>query len=427
MNVHVPQGPEQALEMLELSAADRNIISVATSKPGVGAVMDALLGCFRMTLGIQKIRREDFFDIVMTLQQYGDGREDILEKIKHINGVFRKKKKRKLTAFTGKGLFSLLLPNDFNYERRNGADPREPVVKIYQGVLYEGTVDKAIVGTSHNSLIQVLHKEYGRVLVSEFIDGMQFATNAWLALTGFTIGIKDCMVSTAVNEDGIGKEEEIRGVVQKCMIEADGLKETTTHAGIREMRVSAALNKAKDVGLRIAKEALEADNNFLSTVTSGSKGDFFNIAQITGLLGQQNLNGNRVEKVLNNGRRTLYHYPFKCTSSEMEYESRGFITSSLIHGLNPREFFFHACSGRIGISDTATGTATSGYIQRKIVKLMEDMVVQYDGTVRDATGQIFQMAYGSDGLDPSCTVKAGKMQEVCDVTRMVERLNMKHS
>jgi len=91
---------------------------------------------------------------------------------------------------------------------------------------------------------------------------------------------------------------------------AKGVEENTYHPGIREMRISAALSKAKDIGLKIAKDALSPDNSFVQTVTSGSKGDFFNIAQITGLLGQQNITGKRIELMLNQGRRSLPHYPF---------------------------------------------------------------------------------------------------------------------
>ena len=184
------------------------------------------------------------------------------------------------------------------------------------------------------------------------------------------------------------------------------------------------MNKAKDVGLRIAKDSLDPENSFLSTVRSGSKGDFFNIAQITGLLGQQNISGARVAKRLNHGKRTMVHYPQEPVSAEMEYESRGFISSSFIQGLNPREYFFHAMSGREGMSDTAMGTATSGYMQRRIVKLTEDMKVQYDGTVRDVTGKIYQLAYGDTGMDPCKTVKVDGKQQACDITRMVNRLNL---
>jgi len=181
----------------------------------------------------------------------------------------------------------------------------------------------------------------------------------------------------------------------------------------------------KDVGLRIAKNALSIDNNFVSTVTSGSKGDFFNIAQITGLLGQQNLKGGRIIPALNHGKRTLPHYPHGELPFEQEYESKGFVSSSFIKGLNPKEFYFHAMCGREGVCDTAMGTAKSGYMQRRIIKLTEDIKIQYDGTVRDQTGKIYQLSYGDDGFDPTHTVKVGETQEFCDVSRLVSKLNLK--
>ena len=73
------------------------------------------------------------------------------------------------------------------------------------------------------------------------------------------------------------------------------------------------------------------------------------------------------------------------------------------------------------------GTAKSGYIQRKIIKLTEDIKVQYDGTVRDAFGKIYQFAYGEDNLDPVHTVKVKDNQEVCDISIIVDRLNMEFS
>jgi DNA-directed RNA polymerase beta' subunit len=176
----------------------------------------------------------------------------------------------------------------------------------------------------------------------------------------------------------------------------------------------------------LAKEGLSPNNNYISTVKSGSKGDFFNIAQITGLIGQQNLKGQRVPLFLNHGKRSLPHYPFKAISPEMEYESRGFVSSSFIKGMNPREFYFHSTTGREGVSDTAMGTATSGYIQRRIIKLTEDMRIQYDGSVRDVTGRVYQMAYDDSGFDPIHTVNVKGTQESCDISRLISKLNMKH-
>jgi hypothetical protein len=156
---------------------------------------------------------------------------------------------------------------------------------------------------------------------------------------------------------------------------------------------------------------------------SGSKGDFFNIAQLTGLVGQQNIVGERVEKTLSNGKRTLFHYPFGALPSDQEYESRGFVRHSFIEGLNPQEFYFHAAAGRCNITDTAMGTAKSGYIQRRMVKITEDIQIKYDGTVRDATNNIYQMAYGDNGINPCDSIKVNGKLQACDVSRVVDRLN----
>ena len=71
-------------------------------------------------------------------------------------------------------------------------------------------------------------------------------------------------------------------------------------------------------------------------------------------------------------------------------------------------------------------TATSGYIQRRIVKLTEDIKVQYDGTVRDTIGSIYQTAYGENGVNPKETIKVGGDQEICDVFSIVNKLNISH-
>ena len=335
-------------ELEDLTAAKHNIISPQSSKPNVAIVQDSLLGAYRMTLGWQKIREEQYYNISLKL----DLNYSVKERIEHINSVYKKMGKDQ-DAYCGRGLISLFLPIDLIYKSNNDAMPDEPVLKIYRGVLYEGAITKQNVGSAHNSLIQIIYKEYGPDAASHFIDCVQFTTNEWNLLRAFTVGLSDCMIRS------VEKQQEIYDVIQKCYIEAEGIKSITNHKGIQELRVNAALNKAKDIGLRIAKDSLSSKNNFLSTVNSGSKGDFFNIAQITGLLGQQNLRGKRVPLALNNETRSLPHYPFGKLENEMEYESRGFIASSFIHGLNPREFYMHAMSGREGISDKVVSLTAS--------------------------------------------------------------------
>lgn len=363
-----------------LSAAQWNLISPQSSKPNMAIVQDSLVGAYRMTNKDSKINKGEFFDIAMKLprspmsnhKSFSENgmmsSQEILDRIQHIRKVLQEKGK-KIQCFNGRGIVSLFLPDDFNYEKKNDKDPDEPYVRIWRGVMYEGIMDKNIIGSSDNAIHQVLLKEYNPETASHFIDCIQFTTNMFLTIRGFTVGLGDCLISRECNVDGVSKEDEIRDVINKCYIEAEGIKETTQHPNIREIRVNAAMNKAKDIGLRIAKEALDPENNFLSTVLSGSKGDFFNIAQITGLLGQQNLKGQRVPLLLNNGQRSLPHYPFGELEPKMEYESRGFIDCGFLRGLNPRQFYFHAMSGREGVCDKLV-SQTAGCLIRFFCHLL---------------------------------------------------------
>ena len=57
--------------------------------------------------------------------------------------------------------------------------------------------------------------------------------------------------------------------------------------------------------------------------------------------------------------------------------------------------------GREGLVDTAVRTQQSGYMQRRLINALEQLRVEYDGTVRNSTGDIIQLTYGEDGVDPA--------------------------
>ena len=412
MNIHAPSNPESETELRFLSCSKYNMISAQSSKPGIAIVQDSLLGAFLMTRGYDEIPLSNFYQISSKGKNFTP--EFILQKIEKIRKVFLEKNIQE-SPFCGKGIFSLLLPDDFLYENKNKADANEDTVKIYRGVLYSGVINKKNLGSGHASITNLLHKEYDEEVAISFVNNVQFLANEWLLYHGFSIGISDCIAT---------KTEEIQSVISRCFIEAKGVEETTNHPKIREAKINGALSKARDNGMKLAKEALDKCNSFISTVTAGSKGDYFNIAQITGLLGQQNFSGARIEPTLNHSSRTLPHYPFKIETKEQEYESKGFISNSFIHGLNPKEFWFHALTGREGLTDTAMKTAQSGYIQRRMVKLGEDVQIKYDHTVRNAKGDIIQFSYGDDGLDGVQTSIVDNLPQICNVDRIVNKLNL---
>ena len=61
----------------------------------------------------------------------------------------------------------------------------------------------------------------------------------------------------------------------------------------------------------------------------------------------------------------------------------------------PSTLNFSIANG-LGLADTAD----TGYIQRQLIKSMEDLTVQHDGTVRDPNNNIIQFHYGEDGINP---------------------------
>lgn len=71
--------------------------------------------------------------------------------------------------------------------------------------------------------------------------------------------------------------------------------------------------------------------------------------------------------------------------------------NSYFLGLSPSELYFHAMGGREGLIDTAVKTAETGYISRRLMKALEDIMVKYDGTVRTSKELIVQLLYGEDG------------------------------
>lgn len=160
-----------------------------------------------------------------------------------------------------------------------------------------------------------------------------------------------------------------------------------------ESKVNQALNSAGAKAGKSAEASLKLDNNVKQMVTAGSKGSFINIAQMSACVGQQNVEGKRIPFGFK--YRTLPHF----AKDDFSPESRGFVENSYLRGLTPQEFFFHAMAGREGLIDTAVKTAETGYIQRRLVKALEDVSVTYDGTVRNSLNHVIQFAYGEDGMD----------------------------
>jgi DNA-directed RNA polymerase beta' subunit len=328
--------------------------------------------------------------------------------------------------YNGRTLFSFLMPDDFEYSFSNNMSSDGKPVLITRGVMISGTLNKLVIGSSSGSISHIIRLNYSAKRACEFVSYYQMVINRWLLTRGFSVGIEDCIPQ---------KMKFVKSESNKCFSQALLYMQTEEDKDLKEMKINNSLNNARDVGQRIAKESLSPYNSFVCMIRSGAKGNDNNITQITSMLGQQNIEGKRMPLVFN--KRALPHfipdledYITKRESNtnmlETLFSSRGFVHSGFYNGLSPAEFYFHAVGGREGLIDTAVKTADTGYMQRKMVKLLEDLQVTYRGTVEDSAKHIISFDYGGDNFDGSKIIYRNNEPLFMDIDTICNKLNADH-
>ncbi|CAA0840967.1 DNA-directed RNA polymerase II subunit 1 [Striga hermonthica] len=393
MNMHVPQSHEARAEISELMMVPKCIVSPQSNRPVMGIVQDTLLGCRKITKRDTFIEKDVFMNILMWWEDF-DGKVPAPAILKPS------------PLWTGKQVFNLIIPKQINLLRYSAwhqesekgfATPGDTQVRIEKGQLLTGTLCKKTLGTSTGSLIHVIWEEVGPDAARKFLGHVQWLVNYWLLQSGFSIGIGDTIADAStmekINETISNAKNEVKELIRAAQEKQLEAEPGRTMMESFENRVNQVLNKARDDAGSSAQRSLSESNNLKAMVTAGSKGSFINISQMTACVGQQNVEGKRIPFGFSD--RTLPHF----TKDDFGPESRGFVENSYLRGLTPQEFFFHAMGGREGLIDTAVKTSETGYIQRRLVKAMEDIVVKYDGTVRNSLGYVIQFLYGEDGMD----------------------------
>ncbi|XP_021908335.1 DNA-directed RNA polymerase II subunit 1 [Carica papaya] len=393
MNMHVPQSFGTRAEVLELMMVPKCIVSPQSNRPVMGIVQDTLLGCRKITKRDTFIEKDVFMNILMWWEDF-DGKIPAPAILKP------------RPLWTGKQVFNLIIPKQINLIRYSAwhsdqetgfITPGDTQVRIEKGELLSGTLCKKTLGTSTGSLIHVIWEEVGPDAARKFLGHTQWLVNYWLLQNAFSIGIGDTIADSStmekINETISKAKNDVKELIRKAQEKKLEAEPGRTMMDSFENKVNQVLNRARDDAGSSAQKSLAESNNLKAMVTAGSKGSFINISQMTACVGQQNVEGKRIPFGFID--RTLPHF----TKDDYGPESRGFVENSYLRGLTPQEFFFHAMGGREGLIDTAVKTSETGYIQRRLVKAMEDIMVKYDGTVRNSLGDVIQFLYGEDGMD----------------------------
>jgi DNA-directed RNA polymerase II subunit RPB1 len=406
MNAHIPQSYEASTELMEIAAVPMQIVSPRLGIPVIGIVQDTLVGSFRITRPSVALTRREFMNLMMWNKRF-EGR---VPKARGSGG-----------RWTGQQVLSQIIP-PINLEMGNKQykDDKRPenFVKIREGDITQGQFDKDIYSKPSKGIIHVTFNDYSPMETVNMIDCLQNTIEQFLVYDGFSVGISDMVADEKtkekIEEDIKKRKKEVENIM--LQIHLDLFENNTGKSNQEEFenKVFNSLNKATEEAGKTGLSSLADENRLTAMVRAGSKGSTINIAQMMACVGQQAPEGKRIPYGFTD--RTLPHYK----KYDDGAEARGFVESSFIRGLTPQEFFFHAMSGREGLIDTAVKTATTGYIQRRLIKAMEDLTTQYDGTVRDARGNIVQFHYGEDGVNAtkieSVSIGLAKMTEM-DIRR----------
>jgi DNA-directed RNA polymerase beta' subunit/DNA-directed RNA polymerase subunit K/omega len=410
-NVWDPQDLEAEAEVKYLFHVKHNIMSAEQNRPTVGLVMNAVTGAFLLSHP-GTVVEESLFETLVGMISERDGLPTLGARLRKYGVPLR----------SGRALLSALFPPDFHYEQKG--------VIINEGVLISGQLKKSHVGPSQRSIIQDLWKQYRSERTSAFLTDAPWVINKWIMERGFSVGVLDC-VKLAVDEATGEEYDKNRRIMQKelakiyVQLEALGGKiDDPLEETFRQRQINNLLNVATGVGLRLAKKSLAKDNSIgvMTELGAGTKGALANIGQMMGSVGQQYYRGQRLRPTLSGGTRLLPTFDYNDNSAE----ANGFIPQSFFTGVKPEGLFFLQEGGREGLLDTALKTAETGSMQNRMIKAFENVIVGYDGSIRNTVGVLFSPCYNA-GYDISEQLETGTKKTVSfiDIASTVSRLNVK--
>eukprot|EP01022_Parablepharisma_sp_SALTPOND_P032065 TRINITY_DN826_c0_g1_i2.p1 TRINITY_DN826_c0_g1~~TRINITY_DN826_c0_g1_i2.p1 ORF type:complete len:1204 (+),score=111.45 TRINITY_DN826_c0_g1_i2:2266-5877(+) len=401
MNLHVPQTEEALAEAATLMAVKPNIISPRSGDPIIGATQDFLTAAYLLT------QREVFLDraeFCRVCGYIGDAEEWI--ELPHPTIV------KPIELWTGKQVIGILLrPSkksqisvNIEVKEKNYSGigecmcPSDGWVIIKNSELLCGNIGKTTIGGgSKIGLVYSLMKDNNANVAADCLQRISKLSGRWLSNYGMSIGISDVWPF-----EKVVKEKE--GLLSKSYATCDSLIEQYNKGEILlkpgcnmeqslEHYINGELGKVRDKAGDVLKATLPRRNSPLIMAVCGSKGSYLNLCQMIACVGQQTVSGNRIPNGFSD--RSLPHFE----KHAKHPAAKGFVKNSFFNGLNATEFFFHTMGGREGLVDTAVKTAETGYMQRRLMKAMEDLSIKYDNTVRNSSEDVIEFLYGDDSLD----------------------------
>lgn len=405
MNLHVPQTEEARTEATLLMGVKHNIVTPKNGEPIISAIQDFITASFLLSSLEEFYDRKTFVTLCCGMLE-PETKFDLPPP-----SIIKPE-----TLWTGKQVFNVLMrPNkrspvtvnlDATCRDHKQYHPGlhrdlqdDSFLCIRNSEIMCGRMDKSTVGSGKkNSLFYILYRDFGPDASAQGMNRLSKLCARWLGNQGFTVGISDVTPTdmlVGVKSDMISRVfDDCSSFVRDSKAGKLKRKAGLDDAGTLEQEQVRVLSTVRTNIAGVLTTQLSKRNTPMVMATSGSKGSNINVTQMAALLGQQDIEGKRVQDGFQD--RTLPHF----AKHERSPPSKGFVSNSFFSGLLPYEFLFHAVGGRVGLVDTAVKTAETGYMSRRLMKSLEDLSTQYDHTVRNSASNIVQFRFGDDELDP---------------------------
>ncbi|CAD5229444.1 unnamed protein product [Bursaphelenchus okinawaensis] len=411
MNLHLPQTYEARAEASLLMNIKSNLITPRSGEPLVAAIQDFITAAYVITHKDTFLPRDEVYRCAAALVDVNAKKQ---YKIRVPPPAILKPKE----LWTGKQLVELILapelgthvkvnistPNKSHPKGKDEFECKDTYVMIKNNQLLLGMLDKALLGSgSKTNIFYVLLRDFGENFAIEAMWRLARISPVFLSNRGFSIGIGDVTPSAGLLREKKKLLEtgysECDNFIEQLRIGKLKSRPGQTEAETLESLIMHELSQIRDHAGKACLYNLSKSNTPLTMAICGSKGSFINISQMIACVGQQSISGHRPAE----------GFEYRCLplfqKNDKSPVARGFVENSFYSGLTPTEFFYHTMAGREGLVDTAVKTAETGYMQRRLVKCLEDLVANYDNTVRSSTGEIVQFRFGEDCLDP-CFMEA---------------------
>lgn len=392
MNLHIPQSPQARNEVRLIMNIMLRFINPLNSKLAVIVKQDSLMGSSRLVHPKIRITWNDMMNIITKTSK------------KYSHNVTRLPEGQ---YYQGRQVFSAIIPKASNGDANSsdlttitkrainmklGNKPDD--IEISNSMFIKGFINKSNISTINNRI----WFQNGPLDTMNFIDDIQQLTLQFLAIQGATVALSDIIITKHTKQqihdliDTKIKDSQI--AITKYENDPNSMSKAVFETNFTE-NLKSVQNSILDLLIKeLNQDDMGYNNGFYTCITSESSGASQNLLQVSGSLLQLLFESKRISLAMHGNRVSP-------AFAKHDHGARagGYCTHAFIDGLDPHEFFAACQAGSEGVINTAIITAIIGYYQRKMINMMNDVSIRYDGTTRDASDRIIQYVYGDNNLN----------------------------